>query len=248
MASIRPSLSSSNSGSTLSVHSIANTVTSTAPLTATYRPPPKDFAAAFGNLQAQYGMSGGGEFLMSSLAPVPPKKKQRKTPPTQASTSHGQPSSQSSGPKSLHRAHSVDAHDNSRLYSSPDHPAVAGSTSKEPTASDNDSAPLEGAPPREKSKGVSKLKKMLGITPKDTTAAPDPTLSTESDLPMNRTHNTKEHVLKILNNGSDGIAALVTDDMGPGTLRRLRVRDAIFAAGLEDHFIINVHRVVQIRF
>ncbi|KAF8194366.1 hypothetical protein K438DRAFT_2129327 [Mycena galopus ATCC 62051] len=216
MASIRPSLSSSNSGSTLSVHSIANTVTSTAPLTAAYRPPPKDFAAAFGNLQAQYGMGGGGEFLSSSVATALPKKKQRKTPPTQASTSHGQPSSQSSGPTSPVRAHNADAHDNSRVYSSPDHPTAAGNMSKESTATDNDFAPLEGAPPREKSSGVSKLKKILGIAPKRRYRLIFQYGSDRArDLLMNLTYNGKKHV-KILNNGSDGDLQIATLSHGLG--------------------------------
>lgn len=78
MTSTHSSLSGSHShsGSSSSVHSVANTVMSTTPLTAAYRPPPKDYAAAFAALQAQYGTSG--DFPARAVA-APKKKKQRKT-------------------------------------------------------------------------------------------------------------------------------------------------------------------------
>ncbi|KAJ7119820.1 hypothetical protein C8R44DRAFT_982430 [Mycena epipterygia] len=80
MTSIHSSLSGSQShsrsGSSSSVHSVANTVMSTTPLTAAYRPPQKDYAAAFAALQAQYGTSG--DFPARAVV-APKKKKQRKT-------------------------------------------------------------------------------------------------------------------------------------------------------------------------
>ncbi|KAJ7874228.1 hypothetical protein B0H14DRAFT_2718598 [Mycena olivaceomarginata] len=158
MTSIHPSLSSSRSGSSASVHSIANTVLSTAPLTAAYRPPPKDYAAAFANLQAHYGMSG--DFPGRVAQGVPPKKKQRKPPPpSRPSTSSGQPkSSKSTGPTSLHRTRSLDAHDN---------PPAASGSSKPDAATGDEPAPGEGAPREGKEKlfGVAKLRKVLRLRP-----------------------------------------------------------------------------------
>ncbi|KAK7042718.1 hypothetical protein R3P38DRAFT_3260677 [Favolaschia claudopus] len=74
-------------------HSIAHSVTSTAPLTAAYRPPQKDFAAAFAALQGQYGM--GGDLPTPSGGTPPKKKKKERQEPKPSSlrpgsTSHAQ--------------------------------------------------------------------------------------------------------------------------------------------------------------
>ncbi|KAJ7366241.1 hypothetical protein DFH08DRAFT_833778 [Mycena albidolilacea] len=162
MTSIHPSLSSSRSGSSASVHSIANTVLSTAPLTAAYRPPPKDYAAAFANLQAHYGMSG--DFPGRVAQGGPPKKKQRKPPPpSRPSTSSGQPkSSKSTGP-------SLDAHDNPLTTPAPGRVDGGGdsSSSKPDAATGDEPAPGEGAPREGKEKlfGVAKLRKVLRLRP-----------------------------------------------------------------------------------
>ncbi|KAJ7258772.1 hypothetical protein B0H12DRAFT_1279977 [Mycena haematopus] len=168
MTSIRPSLSSSHSRSSLSVHSIANTVTSTAALTAAYRPPPKDYAAAFGKLQGQYGTSGGFP------GRVIPKKEKKLPSPLHASTHHGQPSqstaqrigpaSQSTGPMatSTHTTRVLDAHDSSRRSLSSE---ADVDPSEARVATDDGTAPVEGAP-APKSSGVAKLRKILGFRPK----------------------------------------------------------------------------------
>ncbi|KAF7365650.1 hypothetical protein MVEN_00438600 [Mycena venus] len=187
MTSIQSSLSlsrsESHSGSGSSVHSFANTITSTAPLTAAYRPPPKDFAAAFANLQAQYGMSGDfpGRVVQSQGAPK--KKKQRKSPPSRATTPHGpgQPSSSSSQLTSssptavatapLHRARTHPM-PNPRLSSSSDRVDAARDASNADAATDDKSAvevDLEGQPRGDKDKGkskasgVSKLRRIFGL-------------------------------------------------------------------------------------
>ncbi|KAK7000596.1 hypothetical protein R3P38DRAFT_3285402 [Favolaschia claudopus] len=81
-------------------HSIAHSVTSTAPLTAAYRPPQKDFAAAFAALQGQYGM-GGDLPTPSGGTPPKKKKKERQEPPKPSSlrpsTSHTAQSPLASG-------------------------------------------------------------------------------------------------------------------------------------------------------
>ncbi|KAJ7465039.1 hypothetical protein FB451DRAFT_1262453 [Mycena latifolia] len=97
MASIRSSLASSQSGSSLSV---ADTVTSTTALTAAHRPPQKDYAAAFASLQEQYGTSGD----FPGRAVAQPKKKQPQhkpassaaTPSTSASRHAQNPASRAS--------------------------------------------------------------------------------------------------------------------------------------------------------
>ncbi|KAK7007625.1 hypothetical protein R3P38DRAFT_1658671 [Favolaschia claudopus] len=87
----RQSSPSKHSSSSEDAHSIAN---STAPLTAAYRPPQKDFGAAFAALQGRYGM---GSDLPTPSGGTPPKKKkeqqeQERTPsPRRHSSSHTQP-------------------------------------------------------------------------------------------------------------------------------------------------------------
>ncbi|KAK7042699.1 hypothetical protein R3P38DRAFT_3348620 [Favolaschia claudopus] len=83
----RPSSPSKHSSSSEDAHSIAN---STAPLTAAYRPPQKDFGAAFAALQGRYGM---GSDLPTPSGGTPPKKKEqqeRKPSPRRHSSSHTQ--------------------------------------------------------------------------------------------------------------------------------------------------------------
>ncbi|KAJ7661355.1 hypothetical protein DFH06DRAFT_1325662 [Mycena polygramma] len=121
MTSIPPSLYTSRSASSLSVHSAADTVTSTAPLTAAYRLPPKDYAAAFANLQGQYGMSG--DFPVH--ASMPAKKKACKQAP---STSRSL-----SGPSDATPAGSRATNPSSRsILDSPELPIATRRTSSEP--------------------------------------------------------------------------------------------------------------------
>ncbi|KAJ6455460.1 hypothetical protein C8R45DRAFT_1036400 [Mycena sanguinolenta] len=167
MTSIRPSLSSSHSASSGSVHSIANTVTSTVPLTAAPRPPPKDYAAAFAKLQGQYGMTMSDNFPGRV---IPKKEKKRKSPPGRASTppqSQGPSStSQSTTPIAdpTHRTRGLDERDNSRRSVSSERlPAVADTSEARVTGAV--SSPMEEAP-GPKSSRVSKLRKILGLRPK----------------------------------------------------------------------------------
>ncbi|KAJ6452144.1 hypothetical protein C8R47DRAFT_289095 [Mycena vitilis] len=79
MTSIPPSPYISPSGSSLSVPSVADTITSTAPLTASYRPPTKDYAAAFATLQGDYGMNGS--LSAHPTGAVPLKRKEHHSRP-----------------------------------------------------------------------------------------------------------------------------------------------------------------------
>ncbi|KAF7357375.1 hypothetical protein MSAN_01333500 [Mycena sanguinolenta] len=166
MTSISPSLSSSHSTSSLSVHSVANTVTSSVPLTAAYRPPPKDYAAAFAKLQGQYGMTMSDNFPGRV---IPKKEKKRKSPPGRTSTPPSQgpsPISQSTSAiaDSIHRTRSLDERRDSRRSSSSDRPSAVAGTSKA-RATDDGSASVEEAP-TSKPSSVSKLRKLLGLRPK----------------------------------------------------------------------------------
>ncbi|KAJ6584356.1 hypothetical protein B0H19DRAFT_1058785 [Mycena capillaripes] len=156
MTSIHSSLSGSHSGSSSSVHSVADTITSTAALTAAYRPPPKDYAAAFANLQAQYGMSG--DFPGRVVAPT--KKKQRKSAPLS-----GTPASGSTNPTSLARAPSLEPHPTDPSLASSEHVGAPGETSKTTPATGHESSLTAEGSEGEKGKfsGVSKLKRMLGF-------------------------------------------------------------------------------------
>ncbi|KAJ7162898.1 hypothetical protein C8R46DRAFT_1193568 [Mycena filopes] len=170
--SIRSSLSGSHS-SGASVHSIANTVTSTTPLTTAYRPPPKDYAAAFANLQASYGMSGD---FPARAAPVKKKKK------TQAAAG-----TERAGPSGARRQGAPEAATTRSASTSgpyaprqPSNPAHRSPLARHPsTSSDAEPAPppQNFGPPQapdpasdrdagEKSgkpSGVTRLRKMLGI-------------------------------------------------------------------------------------
>ncbi|KAJ7914265.1 hypothetical protein B0H13DRAFT_2003099 [Mycena leptocephala] len=165
--SIHSSPPGSHSGSSLSVHSIADTITSTAALTAAYRPPPKDFAAAFATLQGQYGMSGD----FPARAVVPPKKKQRKSPPSRgASSSNRQPTtSVSTNSTSLDRARSLDSHADRHVLPSSDRVTSTEGTSRATADTGHESALMGGAGgDKGKSSGVSKLKRILGLRFKGT--------------------------------------------------------------------------------
>ncbi|KAJ7983223.1 hypothetical protein DFH06DRAFT_1318676 [Mycena polygramma] len=171
MTSIPPSLYTSQSASSLSVHSAADTVTSTAPLTAAYRPPPKDYAAAFANLQGQYGMSG--DFPVH--ASMPSKKKARKQAPSRSRSL--------SGPSNPTPADSRATNPSSRsIVDTPKLPIATRRTSSEPgrvwapveppsaipPAAVDGNAVVEGTEGgKEKTSRVSKLKKMLRIGRKD---------------------------------------------------------------------------------
>ncbi|KAJ7644710.1 hypothetical protein FB45DRAFT_999660 [Roridomyces roridus] len=80
-----PSQSNLSIHSSSSSHSLADTITSTTPLTAASRPPQKDYAAAFAALQSQYGSGGGpGDYSPASGRVM---EKKRKAPPPSTSTS-----------------------------------------------------------------------------------------------------------------------------------------------------------------
>ncbi|KAJ7166305.1 hypothetical protein C8R43DRAFT_1121881 [Mycena crocata] len=160
MSSLHSSVSRSNSSS--SVHSIANTVTSTTALTAAYRPPQKDYAAAFASLQSQYGTSG--DFPGRVVSAGPPKKKQ-KTPASSAglrsvpsSSTRGQPISPIALPSGTARSPLSQP----ALVSPPDQ------TSKAMESRLLASGQGMGEPgvDKRKSSSVSKLKKIFGVRPK----------------------------------------------------------------------------------
>ncbi|KAJ7776813.1 hypothetical protein DFH07DRAFT_951430 [Mycena maculata] len=157
----------SGSGSSTSVHSVANTVTSTTALTAAYRPPQKDYAAAFAMLQGQYGM--GGDFPAAPHAvqhTAPVKKKQRK-PVSEAdgrgvsSTSREQrpPTSPTTIPvPPIPRLRSVP------LLASPSARAPPAQLSGRSSADGGEPAPMvKTQEDKGKSSGVSRLKKILGV-------------------------------------------------------------------------------------
>ncbi|KAJ7505876.1 hypothetical protein B0H11DRAFT_1976523 [Mycena galericulata] len=159
---------SRSSGSSDSVHSIANTVTSTAPLAAAYRPPQKDYEAAFAMLQGQYGMSGDFPGPSVHLSTVKKKKqKQPKLSPIADIPSGGA----SSSTPSRHPTGTPSSHPIPRV---PDQGSrsslVSPSAETPPTQSPRSSATgVEASTPVEqsdgdkgKTSGLSKLKKIFG--------------------------------------------------------------------------------------
>ncbi|KAJ7626530.1 hypothetical protein DFH06DRAFT_1141842 [Mycena polygramma] len=166
MTSIPPSLCTSRSRSSLSTHSVADTVTSTAPLTAAYRPPPKDYAAAFASLQGQYGMSG--DFPVHASAPV--KKKPRKPPPRPRSGSAAGPSTPTPGPgpKNVslqHRARTPDPPIAASRGTSPDSGRVRAPAETSSAMPDPGLERTEGD--KGKSSGLSRLRKLFRLRRKE---------------------------------------------------------------------------------
>ncbi|KAJ7618911.1 hypothetical protein DFH06DRAFT_1236735 [Mycena polygramma] len=170
MTSIPPSLYTSRSRSSLSAHSVADTVTSTAPLTAAYRPPPKDYAAAFASLQGQYGMSG--DFPVHASAPV--KKKPRKPPPRSGSPAGPCTPTPAAGPKnasSQRRARIPDPPIAATRRTSSDSERVRApaETSSAMPAGDNEDTAMEGKEgDKGKPSGLSRLKKLFRLGRKET--------------------------------------------------------------------------------
>jgi hypothetical protein len=152
MSSIRPSLANSHSGSSLSV----NTITSTTALTAAYRPPQKDYAAAFASLQSQYGTSG--DFPARVAAPPKKKKKESKS----ASSADLRGAASSASPHTPAGATSSRTRSSPRLAPVSEHPATEPDTAGQ----------------QEPGK-VSKLKRMFGVRSKGAWRVVIPALPTE---------------------------------------------------------------------